>query len=246
MNNNRVVVISGAGAGIGKLAAEHFLNNGDSVVGVDIVDNKSISETLLANKSFSYQKTDITSTQDVSKLYDFINGEFGRVDVVCNIAGGFGANCTIEETSEDDWYKLMDLNLKSIFLMTKYAVPLMKKNNSGRIINIASIAGRQPQGKSCITYAASKAGVIGFTKYMAMELGPFGITVNAVSPSTTLTDRVRAIRSDEDVNRLKAKIPLGRLAVPEDTVNAIFFLASNEAAFITGMTLDVTGGLYMN
>jgi NAD(P)-dependent dehydrogenase (short-subunit alcohol dehydrogenase family) len=102
------------------------------------------------------------------------------------------------------------------------------------------------RGKSCIAYATAKAGVIGFTKYLAMELGPFGITVNAVSPGTTLTERVRAIRSDEDIERLVAKIPLKRLGMPEDSVNAICFLSSDDAGYITGVTLDVTGGIHMN
>ena len=241
----RIVVVSGPGAGIGEQTVKRFLDNGDTVIGVDIIERDKINKEFIDNKNFSYQKTNVTVEKEISALFDLIDKEYGRVDILCNIAGGYLGKSDIEEASQDDWNKVIDLNLTSVFLMSKYAVPIMKKNKFGRIISMSSVAGRMPTGKSCVAYAASKAGVIGFTKYMAMELGPFGITVNAVSPSTTMTDRARKNKSEEDLAKLKAKVPVGRIAEPRDPVNVIFFLASDESDFINGTTLDVTGGFYM-
>ena len=129
--------------------------NGDCVVGVDIVDSKNFGEYILAHKNLSYQKTDILISQNVSKLFENIIKECGKIDVLFNFVGGFGKTADIEEVSDDEWDEVVNLNLKSIFLMAKNAVPLMKKNNYGRIISMAAVAGRQPQGKSCVSDEAS-------------------------------------------------------------------------------------------
>jgi len=142
----------------------------------------------------------------------------------------------------------MALNLKSAFLCVRAAAPFMKSQKYGRIVNVSSFAGRNYSRLSGPHYGAAKAGLQGFTKHMAVELGPFGICTNAVAPSVVLTERVRKrweARSEEDRNRILAGIPLGRLAQPEEVASVIAFLASDDASYVNGVCLDINGGSYM-
>ena len=244
--NKRIVMISGVGAGIGQLAAVHFLEKGDIVLGVDIVDETELLDNFRKNDDFAYYKTDITSEEKVKIMFQDVESRFGRLDVLLNIAGGWNTKDEIVDLEYSRWLSLMDLNINSVFLMSRSAVAIMKKCGGGRIVNTSSIAGRMPVGRSSVAYATSKAAIVGFTKYLALESGGYGITVNAVSPGTTLTERTKAARTEPEIAGLRAKVPLGRLAEPIDSVNAFYFLTSEEASFINGHTLDVTGGLYMN
>lgn len=243
---DKTVVITGVADGIGKCAAERFLKEGAVVIGVDIKEEGEVKSLFQDQNNFFYIRTDVTSNNQVEDLFAEVEKKQGKLDILLNIAGGFKQIGPIEELTEDQWDFVINLNLKSVYLMSKAAVPLMKIGNHGRIINMASISGRLPLGKSTVAYSCAKAGVVGFTKYMAMELGPYGITMNAVSPSTTLTPRVRSVRSKEQIDSIRSRIPVGRLAEPEDSLAAIMFLASEEASFITGITVDVTGGVFMN
>ena len=145
----------------------------------------------------------------------------------------------------DEWDKTIALNLRSVFLVSRAAIPLLKKSKAGRIISVASISGRTVTAASSPAYGSAKAAVIQLTRFLAQQLGPDGITANAIAPITTLTPRVKALRTDEDIARIAAQVPLRRLAVSEDHSNAMLFLASDAAAYINGVVLDVNGGRVM-
>jgi len=243
---NRVAVVTGMAAGIGKAACEALLARGAVVIGADIAPEEKLDAAVKASQNFIYRPTDVTDESAVKALFAFVAESFGRADILLNVAGGWKGKYLLEDTPTEQWDFIMKLNLYSTFFTCRAAVPLMKKNRYGRIVNVASISGRQPLGRSTVAYAASKGGVVALTRYIAGELGEFGITVNAVAPATTLTQRCIAARSPEDLANIAKKMPVGRLGLPEDTVDAILFLLSERTGFITGHTIDVNGGTYMN
>ena len=151
----------------------------------------------------------------------------------------------ITDITEDEWDHVIDLNMKSAFLCAKAVAPIMMEKKRGRIINLGSqiAAGPNPHAPSYLPYGAAKAGLIGFSKHLAKQLGPYGITVNAVSPGTTVTPRVLKTRDKESLRKIAAASPLNRLLQPADTAEAVLFLASAEAAGITGINMNVNAGM---
>ncbi len=175
--------------------------------------------------------------------------EFGHIDILVNAVGGSTIVAkpggTVDELSFADWQKLIDFNLTGTFLFTHAVVPVMKQQQSGKIVNLVSIAGRGLSVSSSSAYAAAKGGIIAFTRKLAFELGPFGININAIAPSKTLTERIRPHwdrRSPEDQQAEIDRTPLRRVAEAADQARVICFLASSDADFVTGVTIDVTGG----
>ena len=173
----------------------------------------------------------------------------GAIDVLVNAVGGSTiiskSNAPVEELSFADWQNLIAFNLEGTFLFSHAVTPVMKRQRRGKIVNLASIAGRGISSTSSSAYAAAKGGIIAFTRKLSFELGPFGVTVNAIAPSLTLSPRLRPRwdrMSPEDRAREEARVPLGRVAVPEDQARVICFLASSDADFVTGVTIDVNGG----
>jgi 3-oxoacyl-[acyl-carrier protein] reductase len=166
------------------------------------------------------------------------------VDILVNGVGGFRGHGSILETREEDWDNVIALNMKSAFLCAQAVAGSMMEKRAGRIINIGSMAASAPNAHadSFLPYAAAKAGLIGFTKHLAKQLGPHGITVNAVSPSTTLTARARKNRDPASIERMKERVPMKTLIEAEDTAEAVLFLASPEARYITGVNLNVNAG----
>jgi 3-oxoacyl-[acyl-carrier protein] reductase len=167
----------------------------------------------------------------------------GGVDVLMSCAGGSLVSPFLE-LDEDEWDRVVDLNLKGPYLCARAVAGGMVERRRGRIINVSSnygVTGSAPR----VHYSAAKAGIIGFTKALALELGPYGITVNAVAPGPTATERVRSKHSAEEWAQRAAGIPLGRTGEPEDIADAVLFLASDQARYITGQTLHVNGGLVM-
>ncbi len=176
--------------------------------------------------------------------------EFGHIDILVNAVGGSTIiakpSATVEEHSLDDWQRVIAFNLDGTFLFTHAVVPIMKLQKSGKIVNLASIAGRGTSVASGAAYAAAKGGIIAFTRKLSFELGPFGININAIAPSLTLTERIRPHWNQRSPEAQTAQIestPLRRVAEASDQAKVICFLASSDADFVTGLTIDVTGGL---
>jgi len=165
--------------------------------------------------------------------------------VLVNCAGGYTKMLAIEQMPVEEFDKVIALNLRGAFLICKAAIAPLKASKAGRIINVASISGRTVHATSSPAYGAAKAGVIQLTRFLAWELGPHNITANSIAPITTLTPRVAALRTPEQVEQMAATIPLRRLAEPIDHVNAMLWLASDAASYINGVSLDVNGGRVM-
>ncbi len=188
---------------------------------------------------------DVTKAADVRRLYEAVIGLIGRVDILVNNVGGYGKIKPTWEIDEDEWDQIVALNVKSAFLCSKIVIPAMLEQRSGRIINFSSLVGRAGGVISAAHYAAGKAALRGFTWHLAAELGPHGITVNAIAPGITRTERLTRVRDEEDIAALSTKIPLRRPAETKEIAEAAVFLASEAASYITGATLDVNGGLAM-
>ena len=174
--------------------------------------------------------------------------EWGRLDILVNNAGMGNAAIPVEKIPLEDWDYAVALNLRSAFLCVRSAVPVMKRQGYGRIINVSSFAGRNYSRLSGPDYGSAKAGLLGFTRHMAVELGPYGICVNAVAPSIVLTDRVKAkweARTEEERQVVLSSIPLRRVGQPEEVATVIAFLASEDASYVNGVCIDINGGSYM-
>lgn len=245
---NRVALITGAAQGIGAETARLFAAQGCKVAVVDIdAANGEKVAAGIRNGGGSAQlfRTDITDAASVEACITGIAQAFGGLDIVINCAGGYGRLATVEDMPIDEWDRTVALNLRSVFLICKMAIPLLKKSKAGRIVNVSSISGRTVHAASSPAYGAAKAGVTQLTRFLAFQLGPDNITANAIAPITTLTPRVAALRTEADIERIASQVPLRRLAVPEDHAQAMLFLASDAAAYINGVVLDVNGGRVM-
>ena len=244
----RVALITGAARGIGAETARLFAAQGTSVALVDIDQNGADTVAAAIGKTGGRAAAiaaDITEAAAVERAITATVQQFGGLDIIINCAGGYGRLATVEDMPIDEWDRTVSLNLRSVFLICKMAIPHLKKSKAGRIINVASISGRTVHAASSPAYGAAKAGVIQLTRFLAFQLGPDNITANAIAPITTLTSRVAALRSEADIERIAAQVPLRRLAVPDDHAQAMLFLASDAAAYINGVVLDVNGGRVM-
>lgn len=246
--SGRVALITGAAQGIGAETARLFAQQGCKVAVVDIDagnGEKVAAEIRGSGGTAQCFRTDITDVASVEQCIAGITGAFGGIDIVINCAGGYGRLATVEDMPIDEWDRTVALNLRSVFLICKAAIPWLKKSKAGRIINVSSISGRTVHAASSPAYGAAKAGVTQLTRFLAYQLGPDNITANAIAPITTLTPRVAALRSEADIEKIASQVPLRRLAVPADHANAMLFLASDAAAYINGVALDVNGGRVM-
>lgn len=245
---DQVVVVTGAAVGIGATMAGMFAREGGrvAVLDIDVPRLDEVARGIAADGAeVLAQRCDVTSPTDVGRTVDAIVGRWGQIDILVNNAGGFYKIASIEEIDHDEWETILRLNLTSVFICAKAVVPIMKRQRRGRIVNMASIAGRTGNIPTAAHYAAAKAGIIGFTRHLALEVASHGILVNAVAPGTTATPRVLAARPPEATRALAAAMPVGRLGEPADIAEAVLFLASDAARFVTGATLDVNGGQAM-
>jgi len=250
--SDKVAVITACASGIGRATADIMAREGAVVVGVDNNAErleKTVAEITAAGGRAHGRLCNALDAAEVNTLVAEAVKEFGRIDVLVNAVGGSTviprSGATVDELSLDEWKKLIDFNLDGTFLFTHAVVPVMKRQQSGKIVNLASIAGRGRSVSSSSAYAAAKGGIIAFTKKLCYELGPYGININAIAPSVTLTERIRPHwerRSQEDQAREIDKTPLRRVAEAADQAKVICFLASSDADFVTGVTIDVTGG----
>jgi len=241
----KVALVTGAAQGIGKAIALLLARNGADVVVSDINLEKAQETTNeiegMGRRSFAI-KVNVADLKDVEQMVKAIVEQFGRIDILVNNAG-ITRDRLILRMTEEDWDAVLDVNLKGTFNCTKAAIRYMSKQKSGKIVSIASVSGEMGNPGQA-NYAASKAGVIGFTKTIAREFAGRGINVNAIAPGyiqTPMTDAVPEKAKEE----LKRMIPMERLGKPEDVAQAVLFLVSENSSYITGQVLNVNGGIYM-
>jgi NAD(P)-dependent dehydrogenase (short-subunit alcohol dehydrogenase family) len=245
---NKIAVITAAANGIGRATAGIMAREGAVVVCVD--NHPERLEAAVTALGAHGRLCDALDQGQVDAVVDGVVREFGRIDILVNAVGGSTIiprpSATVEEHSLDDWQRVIRFNLDGTFLFTHAVVPVMKRQKSGKIVNLASIAGRGMSLSSGAAYAAAKGGIIAFTRKLSFELGPFGININAIAPSLTLTERITPHWNQRSPEAQAAQIestPLRRVAEASDQANVICFLASSSADFVTGLTIDVTGGL---
>lgn len=233
-------MITGASRGIGKSTAKLFCENGYRVI---INYNKSEEDAIKLQSELPNSisvKADVSVEADVKKMIDFCIEKYGFIDVLVNNAG-IAQQKLFTDISSEEWGNMISTNLNSVYYTCKYVVPYMVRKKYGKIINVSSIWG--VTGGSCeVHYSAAKAGVIGFTKALAKELGPSNINVNAVAPGTIKTDMCSGF-DRETIDIIKEEIPLGMLGTPNDVAETILFLASKSADYITGQIIGVNGGM---
>jgi 3-oxoacyl-[acyl-carrier protein] reductase len=244
--NGEVVVITGAARGIGRAMAEKFCKESAKVAIVDINEENGVQCAKFIQSTGGdahFFKCDVMSVDEISNCVKSIEKTFGHIDILINNAGILHTT-PIEEVTEEEWDRIMAINLKSVFFMSQQVIPYMKKAGKGSILNISSLAGRMGGYANGLAYTASKAGIIGLTYGFANRLAKYNINVNAIAPGTTETDILNDIPKDR-LNELRAAIPLGRFGKPEDIADVAVFLTSSKAGFITGAVLDVNGGMFV-
>jgi len=249
---DKVALITAAASGIGRATADIIAREGGVVVAVDNNEERldqTVAALQTAGGRAHRRLCNALDPSEVDATVASVLQQFGAIDILVNAVGGSTTiskpGAPVEELSFTDWQKLIDFNLSGTFLFTHAVVPAMKQRRRGAIVNLASIAGRGLSISSSSAYAAAKGGIIAFTRKLAFELGPYGITINAIAPSRTLTERIRPRweqQSPEDQQAEIERTPLRRLAEATDQAKVICFLASDDAAFVTGVTIDVTGG----
>jgi 3-oxoacyl-[acyl-carrier protein] reductase len=244
---NKVAVVTGAASGIGKAVAERLARDSCAVVILDINEeggSQVASELRKRGGQALFVRLDVTQEADVKETFQKIISDHGRIDVLVNVAGGSLHRHKIEEFSFDHWQAVIDVNLTSTFLCCRAVTALMKSQKSGAIVNISSDIGFSGDPNRS-AYAAAKAGIVGFSKTLALELAPFGVRANVVAPGRIATKRVRATYSDAEWEAAAQRIPLGRAGQPQDVAEAVAFLASDASKHMTGQTLHINGGRIM-
>lgn len=242
---DKVVIVTGSAHGMGKATALAFAREGAkvAVTDVDLEGAKSVVRRIEAmGQEAIALRADVSDLDDVTRMVEAVLERFGTVDVLVNNAGVLGDTVPLEEIDEEEWSRVININLTGVFNCTKAVLPVMKGKNGGKIVNVSSSAGRSYSTFGAAHYTASKAGVLGLTRHTASEAAAYNINVNATAPGSMDTQMVRLNASPEHIAQEEANIPLGRLGTPEDEAYLVLFLASEEASYITGATVDINGG----
>jgi len=239
---NRIALVTGAARGIGLATVKRFSDEGATVIMADIDTDKleAARAAFDQGEKVSAIRCDVSRRADVEAMIRQSEGEYGRVDILVNNAGIAGRAAPIEGVTDDDWEIMMAVNLRSAFLCCQAVIPGMKARRYGRIVNVASIAGKEGNA-NMIPYSTAKAALIGLTKALAKEVAGDGLFVNAISPAVIQTPILEQL-TPEQVNHLLQRIPLGRAGKPEEVAALICWLASDEATFTTGQCVDISGG----
>lgn len=249
MTQGKVALVTGGAQGIGLAVAERLRRLGYSIVIGDVASGRfdAALARLGGGNEVLALEMDVASEPSVALAFARVETRFGRLDVLVNSAGRLGLvegkPPLVESTPLALWEQVMAVNLRGPFLVCRAAIPLLRRSGGGRIVNVASRAARVRSGDPA--YAASKGGLLAFSRYLAGELAPYGITVNSIAPSRVETEMVSANAGAEVTARKIAETPLGRMGTVEDMAGAVAFLVSGDAGFITGAVLDVNGGSFM-
>jgi 3-oxoacyl-[acyl-carrier protein] reductase len=240
----KVAVVTGGGSGFGAAICRRFVEEGAKVVLVDwrVDSAEALARELGAAAVFA--QADVAVAADARRMIDTAVERFGRIDILVNNAGAAQAPASFVETTEDAWDRLFDVNAQAIFLAARHAVPIMRRQGGGAILNTVSVAAIRPR-PNLLAYNSSKGAALTLTKSMAIELAPDRIRVNAVCPGPGDTPMLATfVGGDSDDHRagFLSTIPLGRLCTPADVAHAMVYLASDEASFVTGAILEVDGG----
>jgi len=239
-----VAIVTGAAQGMGFAIAERLLSENARVVLADLNSaalDRAVGELAEWRDVAEPMQVDVTRAVDVTAMVDRARARFGSVDILVNNAGVLRSTA-LDQISEDEWDLVVNANLKAGFLCAQAVAPDMKTRRYGKIVNMASMAGRATSTLGGAHYTAAKAGVLGLTRHLARELAPYRINVNAVSPGIVDTPMVAAALPPEERQKLAASIPFERLAAPAEVASLVAFLASDEAAYITGASVDIHGG----
>lgn len=245
-----IAIVTAAGQGIGEAIAKTFTREGACVAVVDL--NCSEAERVAAEIAATggdaiALEVDVTVTAAVEAMVRTVLERWSTIDILVNAAGGFHRLAPITDITDEEWDRVITVNLKSTFLCSRAVAPTMIERRKGRIINIASGSGiaPNPYAQTYLPYGAAKAGVINFSKVLGRDLGQYGITVNAISPGTTATPRVVKVRDAASMQRIAEQNPMRKLVEVEDTAEAALYLASPEARYVTGVNLNVNAGNLM-
>ena len=239
--NNRVAIVTGGAQGFGLAITKRFIESGAKVIIWDIDENetkKAIDN--LNSENLSYQIVDVSNINLINEKLNQVEKSHGKIDIFINNAGITGINTTVVNYPVDEWNKVINLNLNAVFYCCKAVVPFMIKNNYGRIVNIASIAGKEGNPNAS-AYSTSKAGVIGLTKSLGKELAQNNIAVNCVTPAAART-RIFDQMTEEHINYMLSKIPRNKFAKVDELASLVTWLSSEENSFSTAAVFDLSGG----
>ncbi|OAU96004.1 3-oxoacyl-ACP reductase FabG [Moraxella catarrhalis] len=241
--SRKIILVTGASRGIGKAIAKRFAKEGHFVIGTATSEKgaEAISEYLSESGGIG-RVLDVCSNEDADKLFEEIDSVYGGINVLVNNAG-ITKDGLLMRMKDEDWASVIDTNLTSVYRMSRRAVRGMMKARQGRIINITSVVGQMGNAGQA-NYAATKAGVEGFSRALAREIGSRGVTVNCVAPGFVETDMTEEL-DERLISSMLDAVPMGRMAQPEEVAAAVSFLASDDASYITGAVLAVNGGMYM-
>jgi len=244
--NGKIAVVTGGAKGIGKsiVVALNSLGMKTVIADIDEASGRKL-EKKLKSKGFKaeFVYTDVSKSNSVNKLINYVIKRYSRIDVFVNNAGVLH-DAQIIDIDDETWDRVLEVNLRGVFYCCRAVIPYMIEQKSGKIINIASLGGKRGSSNAGVDYCASKGGIMALTRQLAFQVSKYNINVNAVAPSTTETELIKD-RSDKQKKRIISKIPVNRLGRPEDTAAAVLFLASTGSDYITGETIDVNGGSYM-